>query len=90
VSAQIRHQGQAGTLRLLGEIASGGNIPEVEQAEADYRQVLTVGNELGFRPRLAYCHHSVGTLCAKTGRREQARADLSTPLELYHVMNMTF
>jgi hypothetical protein len=90
VSAKIRNQGQAGALRLLGEIASGCNPPEVEQAEACYRQALTVGNELALRPRLAHCHLGLGTLCAKIGRREQARAELSTPLELYHAMDIVF
>jgi tetratricopeptide (TPR) repeat protein len=53
-------------------------------------QALTLGNELGLRPRLAHCHLGLGTLYAKIGRRKQARAELSTALELYRTMDMTF
>jgi hypothetical protein len=33
---------------------------------------------------------SLGTLYAKTGQREQARAALSTAIDLYRVMDITF
>ncbi len=42
------------------------------------------------RPLQAHCHRGLGTLYAKTGRREQARAELSTAIELYRAMDMTF
>jgi hypothetical protein len=42
------------------------------------------------RPLVAHCHHGLGTLYAKTGQREQARATLSTAIELYQSMEMTF
>ena len=32
----------------------------------------------------------LGMLYATTGQREQARAELSTAIELYHAMDMTF
>ena len=62
----------------------------VEQAEAHYRQALALADELGMRPLQAHCHRGLGTLYAKIGRREQARAELSTAIELYRAMDMTF
>ena len=42
------------------------------------------------RPLQAHCHRGLGTLYAKTGQREQARTALSTAMELYREMAMTF
>ena len=68
-----------------------GAIPRrVEQAEAHYRQALALAEELGMRPLQAHCHRGLGTLYATTGQREQARAELSTAIELYRAMDMTF
>ena len=42
------------------------------------------------RPLQAHCHRGLGTLYAKTGQREQARTELSTAIEMYKSMDMTF
>ena len=42
------------------------------------------------RPLAAHCHRGRGTLYAKIGHREQAHAELSTAIELYRAMAMTF
>ncbi len=42
------------------------------------------------RPLQAHCHRGLGTLYATTGQREQARAELSTAIEMYRAMDMTF
>jgi hypothetical protein len=42
------------------------------------------------RPLVAHCHLGLGTLYAKTGQREQAHAELSTAIEMYRAMAMTF
>jgi tetratricopeptide (TPR) repeat protein len=81
---------QAYALRLLGAIAARRDPPESDQAEAHYRQALTLAEELGMRPLQAHCHHGLGTLYAATGQREQARAALSTAIEMYRDMEMTF
>ena len=41
---------QARALRLLGEITARQDPPEVEPAEAHYRQALALAEELGMRP----------------------------------------
>jgi len=42
------------------------------------------------RPLQAHCHLGLGTLYARAGRREQARAALATAMALYRAMEMTF
>jgi class 3 adenylate cyclase/tetratricopeptide (TPR) repeat protein len=81
---------EAWALRLLGEVAVQRHPPEVEQATAHYRQALALAEELGMRPLQAHCHLGLGTLYAKTGQQEQARAELSAAIALYRAMDMTF
>jgi class 3 adenylate cyclase/tetratricopeptide (TPR) repeat protein/ABC-type thiamine transport system ATPase subunit len=81
---------EAYALRLLGDIAAQEESPERAQAKADYRQALTLAEALGMRPLQAHCHRGLGTLYATTGQREQARAALSTAIEMYQTMEMTF
>ena len=81
---------QAYALRLLGAIAARREPPESAQAQAHYRLALTLAEELGMRPLQAHCHRGLGTLYAATGQREQARVALSTAIEMYRGMEMTF
>jgi tetratricopeptide (TPR) repeat protein len=81
---------EAYSLRLLGDIAAHGHPPEVEEVEASYRQALALADELGMRPLQAHCHYGLGTLYAATGQREQTRTELSTAIEMYTSMAMTF
>jgi tetratricopeptide (TPR) repeat protein len=81
---------QAYALRLLGDIAARREPPEIEQAVTHYRQALALAEELGMRPLQAHCYLGLGTLYVKTGQREQARTELSTAIELYHAMDITF
>jgi tetratricopeptide (TPR) repeat protein len=81
---------QVYALRLLGDIAAHREPPENDQAEAHYQQALALAEELGMRPLQAHCHLGLGTLYVKTGQREQARTELSTAIELYRDMDMTF
>jgi class 3 adenylate cyclase/tetratricopeptide (TPR) repeat protein len=81
---------QAYALRLLGDIAARCDPSEVETAEDHYQQAVALAEELGMRPLVAHCHLGLGMLYLKTGRQEQARAELSAAIELYHAMDMTF
>jgi hypothetical protein len=42
------------------------------------------------RPLQAHCHRGLGRLYATLGQREQARIALSTAIEMYQTMEMTF
>jgi class 3 adenylate cyclase/tetratricopeptide (TPR) repeat protein len=81
---------EAYALRLLGDIAARREPPDLAQAEAYYQHALALTGELGMRPLQAHCHHSLGTLYRQTGRAALARAALSTAIELYRAMDMTF
>ena len=81
---------QAYALRLLGDIAARREPPESDQAGDDYRQALALAEELGMRPLVAHCHLGLGMLYAKMGQQGQARAALTTAIEMYRAMDMTF
>jgi len=42
------------------------------------------------RSLVAHCHHGLGRLYHQTGQREQARAALTTAIDLYRTMDMPF
>jgi hypothetical protein len=42
------------------------------------------------RPLVAHCHRGLGTLYAAISQEEQARVELSTAINLYRAMEMTF
>ena len=90
-SRDLKQRGhEAYALRLLGEIAAQRQPPDAEAAAAAYRQAMTLADELGMRPLAAHCHLGLGTLYARTGRQEPARAELSAAMALYRAMDMTF
>src|SRR5262249_24716244 len=77
---------EAGTLRLLGEIAAHTDPPEVQQAESYYGQALALAEELGMRPLVAHCHLGLGALYQRVGRHEEAQVELATAAETYRAM----
>jgi tetratricopeptide (TPR) repeat protein len=81
---------EAYALRLLGDIATQHDSPHVEVVAAHYEQAIALADKLGMRPLQAHCHRRLGTLYATTGQRAQARTELSTAIEMYTSMEMTF
>jgi tetratricopeptide (TPR) repeat protein len=81
---------EAYALRLLGDIAVHHESPERGQAEVHYQHALTLADELAMRPLMAHCHQGLGRLYGQTGRGEEARVALSTAIDLYRAMDMTF
>ena len=81
---------EALALHQLGVVHAHADPPDVAQAEAHYQQALALAEALGMRPLMAHCHRGLGMLYAATGQREQARTALSTALDLYRTMDMTF
>ena len=73
--------------RLLGEIASHRDGPDVTAAEAHYAASTALAMELGMRPLLAHCHFSLSKLhgLASDGR---AMEHLTTAMNLFHEMGM--
>jgi tetratricopeptide (TPR) repeat protein len=81
---------EAYALRLLGDIAAQREPLEREAAETHYRAALSLARELGMRPLMAHCHLGLGMLYRQIGRFAEAQAALSTAVELYCTMDMTF
>jgi uncharacterized protein HemY len=81
---------EARALWLVGEIALRRAPPDVTRAEVHYQQALALAEELGMRPLMAHCYLGLGRLYVKTNQREQARAALTTAIDLYRAMDMTF
>jgi tetratricopeptide (TPR) repeat protein len=81
---------QAYALHLLGDIAARCEPPQHDQAGDYFRRALALAEELGMRPLQAHCHRGLGTLYHQIGQGEQAHAELSTAIELFRSMDMTF
>jgi tetratricopeptide (TPR) repeat protein len=81
---------EALALHQLGVVYAHAVPPDAAQAAAHSQQALALAEELGMRPLQAHCHRGLGTLYAMTGPVEQARAALSTAINLYRAMGMTF
>ena len=81
---------EAYALRILGDVAMHRDPPEFNQAKTHYQQALALADELGMRPLQAHCHRGLGKLYSQTGQTEQAHAELSTSIDMYRDMEMTF
>ncbi len=91
LARQLKERGhEALALYQLGVVHAHADSPDAEQAEAHYQQALALAEALGMRPLVAHCHLGLGRLYGQTGQREQARAALTTAIELYRSMDMTF
>ena len=81
---------EAWALRLLGEIASHPDPPDVETAEGHYRQAMALAEELGMRPLVAHCRLGLGTLYGRADRRPEAQNQLRTAATMFREMDMRF
>jgi tetratricopeptide (TPR) repeat protein len=81
---------QAWALRLYGECVAQRQPPDAKQAATRYRQALAMAEALGMRPLQAHCHRGLGTLYARVGQAEQAHTELSTAIEMFRDMEVTF
>jgi tetratricopeptide (TPR) repeat protein len=89
LAQQRRERGRfAEALRLLGEIAVHRDPPEVESAEAHYRQALVAAEELGMRPLQAHCYLGLGKLYRRMGKQAQGQEHLETATAMYRKMDM--
>jgi len=88
--ANMQRGYEAWTLCLLGEIALHLDLSDIDQVETYCQQALALAKELGIRPLQARCHRALGNLYRQTGRSEQACTELSTAIEMYRDVEMTF
>jgi tetratricopeptide (TPR) repeat protein len=91
IARQHKERGiEAQALWLLGETFARREPPDVEQAERCYREALALADELGTRLPVAHGHLSLGELCRRTSKRQEAREHLSTATSIYREMGMTY
>jgi class 3 adenylate cyclase/tetratricopeptide (TPR) repeat protein len=91
VESSSGHHGYAAHgLHLLGDIATHPDRFDAKCGEAYYRQALALAEPRGMRPLVAHCHLGLGKLCARTGKREEAREYLTTATTMYREMDMRF
>jgi tetratricopeptide (TPR) repeat protein len=88
--AQHERGREAWLLRFLGEIVTRRDPLALDHAASYYQQALAIATELGMRPLQAHCHYGLGTLYSQMDRVEKACAALSTAIDLYRDMDMTF
>jgi class 3 adenylate cyclase/tetratricopeptide (TPR) repeat protein len=89
-ATQHERGSRAYALRVLGEIASRGDAPEVERAEGHFRDTVALADTLGMRPLVAHGRFGLGRLHRRTGRRPEAQASLTTAMTMYRDMGMTY
>ncbi|MBI4589522.1 MAG: AAA family ATPase, partial [Candidatus Rokubacteria bacterium] len=81
---------EADARRLLGEIAAGGDPPDVESATAFYEGAKALAQDLGMRPLLARCHLGLGRLLRRTAAQRPAYEHLTTAATMFGEMGMRF
>jgi tetratricopeptide (TPR) repeat protein len=86
---QTEYGNQAYACRLLGQIASYSDTPDLAGPETHYRQAMALARERGMRPLVAHCHFGLGRLYHRTGDRPKAQEYLATAATMYREMGMT-
>jgi class 3 adenylate cyclase/tetratricopeptide (TPR) repeat protein len=81
---------EAWVLRLIGEIAAQADPPDLESAEAHYRQALARADELEMRPLVAHCHFGLGRFYRRIGDPVKGDESLATAIAMYREMNMGY
>ena len=76
--------------RLLGEIASYGDRPDVVAAESHYANSTALALELGMRPLLAHCRFGLGKLHKRAGDRGGMTEQLTGAAGHFREMGMRF
>src|SRR6266542_3428685 len=89
LARQYKERGhEAYTLRLLGEIASREDSPDIGKAENHYRQALALAEALGMRPLIAHCRVGLSKLYRRTGNNEKAKTHLANGVAMMREMEM--
>ena len=81
---------EAWILRLLGEITAHRDPLDGTQAEASYRQALTLAEGPRHAPAAGPCHRGLGTLYTQRDQPQAGTHRFSTAITMYRSMDMTF
>ena len=80
---------EARALRLLGEVLASGDSSDVTASETRYGEAMALAQTLCLRPLVSRCRVGLAAVCAKTGRKEEARAALTAAAAEFGRMEMT-
>jgi tetratricopeptide (TPR) repeat protein len=75
-------------LKLCGDIAMRQSAKQIDQAEACYREALSLAIDMAMRPLRAHCHAGLAQVYAAAGNLEQAREESSAARGLFRDMAM--
>jgi tetratricopeptide (TPR) repeat protein len=78
----------ARALKLLGDVTAAASPADPGRAEEQYRQALTLAQELAMRPLTGQALLGLGRLYQQTGRHAEAADRLADALLLLHDMDM--
>jgi class 3 adenylate cyclase/tetratricopeptide (TPR) repeat protein len=81
---------QAWALRLQGDVAARGGIPDTDAAGECYARALALAEELKMRPLVARTHLSLGQLHARLGDRDKSQEHLGLALGSLREMDIRF
>ena len=79
---------EARALQLLGEVTARRD--PTWDADAHYRDALTLAEEIGMRPLVADCHLGLGKLYRHRRKRQEAQEYLTIATTMYREMEMTY
>jgi hypothetical protein len=75
---------------LLGNLLAHLYPDQWIQAEASYKEALTLAQDLGMRPLQARCYLGLGQIHAQSKNAGMARSELNVASDLYRGMGMPF
>ena len=78
---------EAWSIRLLAEIASAS---QDGATEPNYREAMSIAEELGMRPLVAHCHRGLGKFYFGTDDRQRSHGHLKSAATMYREMAMQF
>ena len=80
---------EAVALRVLSEIVASRDPGDPSRAVDTYAESRALAEALGMRPLVAHCHLGLGRLYGRTGKREQAKEQLTVATKMYREMAMS-
>ncbi len=91
LASERRHRGtEAWAHRLLGDLASCLDRPDVATTEAHYGAAVALGSERGMRPLIAHCRLGLATFYRRINKGEQAHEHFTAAITLYREMDMRY
>jgi tetratricopeptide (TPR) repeat protein len=78
---------EAWSIWLLAEIAS---TSQDGATEPNYREAMSIAEELGMRPLVAHCHRGLGKFYFGTDDRQRSHSHLESAATMYREMAMQF